>query len=265
MDSSSALLIVSVTGTGLVLCVSLFIWLRGSSRNKFRLTQIEEQQTKIAHQERLLYNSILNQEKERERIAKDLHDEVGSRLNAVHVYLHQLARKSPQTAGPVNDLLEIVGETLNTTHRISQDLLPPSLENFGLEAALHETIDEFHDKGQGHIYFQAHGDRPGLSNALIEVNLFRIVSGLLTERTTSCRPVSTRLRLLQQPDRINLLYKDELADPACETCISARDGYLSIIESRLHLIGGTYQANFCPNHGMTLNLEVQLIPISLHN
>jgi len=76
-------------GAGIMVLLALsFVIFFLFSQSTLRKEQFKAQQAKLEYQEKLLYSTILTQEEERKRIAKDLHDEVGSKLNVINLYLH---------------------------------------------------------------------------------------------------------------------------------------------------------------------------------
>ena len=73
-------------GTG-VLAMLLFaiglIVVFFTSQRKLIGEKMQQQKLQLEHQQELLFSTIKTQEKERKRIAKDLHDEIGSKLNVM--------------------------------------------------------------------------------------------------------------------------------------------------------------------------------------
>jgi len=95
----------------------------------------------VSHQQQLLEDSILVQERERNRIAADLHDDLISKLNISLLSLH--------TAPNLDDLSTMLQDSIVLARRISHDLSPPLLE----QSSLYELLEEFVDpiKTQLHI------------------------------------------------------------------------------------------------------------------
>lgn len=89
------------------------------------------QQTILDHQQQLLEDSILIQERERTRIAADLHDDLISKLNISLLSLH--------TTQDINDISNMLQDSIVLARRISHDLSPPMLE----QSSLKELIEGF--------------------------------------------------------------------------------------------------------------------------
>lgn len=97
------------------------------------------QKTIVAHQQQLLEDSILVQERERNRIAADLHDDLISKLNISLLSLH--------TAPNLDDLSTMLQDSIILARRISHDLSPPLLE----QSNLYELLEGFLDPIQEHL------------------------------------------------------------------------------------------------------------------
>lgn len=97
------------------------------------------QSTIVAHQQQLLEDSILVQERERNRIAADLHDDLISKLNISLLNLH--------TTANLEDLSSMLQDSIVLARRISHDLSPPLLD----QSSLYELLEEFVDPIKAHL------------------------------------------------------------------------------------------------------------------
>lgn len=101
--------------------------------------QQKMQTTVVAHQQQLLEDSILVQERERDRIAADLHDDLISKLNISLLSLH--------TTPDLDNLSTMLQDSIVLARRISHDLSPPLLE----QSSLYELLEDFVDPIQAHL------------------------------------------------------------------------------------------------------------------
>ncbi len=263
MDSPSELVTLISIGIGIMLLLALaFVLFFSFSQNRLRKEQLQAQEAKLAYQEDLLRSNILTQEAERERIAKDLHDEVGSKLNVVHLYLHQLARRSPEANESIKELLEVVGDTINTTRRIAHDLLPPTLENFGLAVAIEEVCDRVQQTEQLTIDYEHEGERPLVMDKSIEVNLFRIFAELLSNTLKYAQAELVTVRLWQQAEQLTLHYQDNGKGFNWKDRATQKGLGMQNIASRLQMMDGQQEWLTADGHGMQTKIMVKLPAIS---
>ncbi len=257
MDSPPEIINFILASIGIMLALSLaFVLFFSFSQGKFRKAQLNAQQTKIEYQEKLLHNTILTQEEERKRIAKDLHDEVGSKLNVVHLYLHQLTQKVPEAQSMVSDMLEVLNETISTTRRISHDLLPPTLESFGLQVAVEEIAEWVEQSGKLEVFVESAGQRPTNIDKLIELTLFRILSELINNTLKYADATRIHISLRQYPDKLSVRYQDNGKGFDTNNQHNKKGLGLQNIESRLQMIHGTYQFQSEPLQGMKIQIDV---------
>ncbi len=222
------------------------------SQRKLTSERQKAQALQLEHSEQLLFSTLQTQENERRRIAKDLHDAVGSKLNVLHLNLHRLKKQVPQTpeiAETVDDLFSVIHTTIDTTRRISHDLLPPTLESFGLAEALAELCGQFRQSGALKIDFEANANASELLDKTVELNLFRVVQELLANSVKHgpVTQVSLCLRLL--PAGLYLEYRDN--GPGFDAAAAHYKPGLGMqnIESRMRMIGADFHFETAPGAG----------------
>src|SRR6185369_17736813 len=79
------------------------------------------------------------QELERRRLARELHDETGQALASILLGLKTLEREVGEE--PLVQLRELVASALGDVRRLTVELRPPALDDFGLEAALERLVN----------------------------------------------------------------------------------------------------------------------------
>ena len=113
----------------------------GSTEIAAVITAFNSALERLETERRTSTQRVINaQEAERRRIAQELHDQIGQNLTAVMLELERVQAYVPSTAGEViSDAQELARETLDDLHRISYQLRPAVLDDFGLVSAL-ETL-----------------------------------------------------------------------------------------------------------------------------
>lgn len=261
MESPNELIILISVGIGLMLVLAMaFILFFTFSQGKFREEKLKAQEAKLAYQEELLHSNILTQEEERERIAKDLHDEVGSKLNVVHLYLHQLTRKAPEAGESIREMVSVINDTIDTTRRISHDLLPPTLDSFGLSTAVEELCERIQQTSQLEIYVETQGERAEHIEKIVELNLFRILFELLSNTLKYAEASQIHISLAQTESKISLSYRDNGKGFDASDFKHQKGLGMKNIESRLQMIQGSYELKTAPGEGVWINIQVALNP-----
>jgi len=181
MGESNSIIFIYFIGTlgMLLLALSIFFFFVTYQKRMLK-KQLELNETKAKQQEEILRNTISAQEKERKRIAQDLHDEVGAMLSVVKLNVGRIEKKSeePMAKELAGETKTYLDEVITQVRRISRSLLPPSLEKFGLYFALEELANWVNKSEQLKIVCWKSGEQFRFESKK-ELAVFRIVQELL--------------------------------------------------------------------------------------
>lgn len=193
----------------------------------------------LEYQKDLLKASIAGQEKERLRVAKELHDDVGAMLTTTKVYFEQFssakeAEKQVQLNSKMNQLL---GGMIESVRSISHDLRPMVLEKLGLIEAVQTLSNTLNESGKLSIEFNHDGKLECTKDQ--ELNLYRIIQELITNTLKHSQAKLVQIQLSTYDNTLDLLYRDDGIGMDATKSDQKKGIGLKNIESRLSLMSGT--------------------------
>ncbi len=223
--------------------------------------QIQELQAEMQRQ--LLETALQAQEVEQRRIAKDLHDEVGAMLSATKMSLNQLIKKVADTdLSPVAlHTKEMLEESIGHVRRISKELVPSTLENFGLVAALDEFIQKIHVASGVEFFLNYEGFESNYRFDLkFELTIFRIAQELTNNALKHAEATEIVLILLLKEQKLNFTFKDNGNGFDLEKVMNSPKSGLGLrnIASRLSVVNGLHQFKTAIGQGTTTEIEILL-------
>lgn len=180
-----------------LIVASILAWFLFQQRQKRKNQEIIT--LKREHQIKTLETLIEGEEKERFRIAKELHDGVNGDLSAIKFKLSTLLEMNNTV---IKEAITMIDNSCNQVRAISHNLVPPSLENFNLLEAVEEYCEKSDASYSQKITFQHLGDEVNMSKKE-EINIFRIVQELVTnsikhaEATKIDVQISCRNKIMQ--------------------------------------------------------------------
>ncbi|MBL7783069.1 MAG: sensor histidine kinase [Saprospiraceae bacterium] len=263
-NSLSPTEIILFFGAGILIMIALaLVMISYSSRAQRRiLTQrMENQAAELRHQQELLQRNLLVQEEERQRIAAQLHDDIGSKLGVLHLAFHRL-RRADQTEKSTEPMYEeinaLIANALDTTRRISHELLPPTLEDFGLLEALSEFFESVRNTGAVTVQFEHNVLRSDFSDPATELHLFRIVQELTNNslKYASAHHIAVHLTK-DDHHKIHLRYTDDGKGFDQESMVSKGLGFRNL-QNRTRMIGAEFQLRTAPGQGFEMNIMMPL-------
>lgn len=171
----------------------------------FIAKDITEQKNKETNDLRI---AISTQEKERRRLANDLHDSLGQELNAIKMYMNSLVvmDTSSKTFVETFETCKIIlDNSLDTVRNISFDLMPKALEHGGLIQALSELVKRLSMVTEIEYNF------PKLNLKLdneSQINIFRVVQEFVNNSLKHAKNSKVEIHLSRKKKSIILLIKD---------------------------------------------------------
>lgn len=202
---------------------------------------------------------VLVREEERARIARELHDQLGSALTALKFDASWLDRHwsaaPPEKLGErVRGMLDLLDDTIGLGRRLASELRPPALD-LGLAAALETSLDEFTRRTGLAARLEAPANLPALEPRLA-LALFRIAQEALTNVARHADARQVTLTLAQPPGELVMTIGDDGRGlPA-----AARESALGVVgmRERAALVGGRWDLRARPGGGTLVEVRVPL-------
>ena len=162
--------------------------------------------------ERELSTRLLSlQDKERRRMARELHDGVGQLIAAVGMVVSQLegekTKLSPDGARCLEEIADLTKQCSREIRTVSYLLHPPLLDEMGLESALQMYVEGFAERSKIAAKLETSGDVARLP-AEFELCLFRIAQECLTNIHRHSESSRALVRLRQAANKIELEVSD---------------------------------------------------------
>lgn len=231
----------------------------------YQRKMMQQQEEMVAreqrHQQELLAAALESQEAERRRVARDLHDDLGALLTTARMGLHQFRRKVELDQGPARRLeqtLEVIDASIESVRKTAHQLLPPTLERFGLLKALAQLTDQVNQQGEVRVQFQA-DELPELT-AQAASGLYRMVQEMLNNALKHARADRIDLSLRREGDLLHLEFADNGRGFDPESNAGKGLG-LKNLESRCQTLGGSLQLHSQTGQGTRYTSSFQLAPL----
>ena len=240
-----AIRIYTAIGIGFILLLVITGYLLLTRRN-LRKQQIAD---RALHQVQLKsYREVLDAEnKERQRIASELHDSLGQLLSAARMNLSMVESDQPT----ILKAAEVIDEAAREVRHISHNLMPASLKELGLIAALRQMIRSMSPGGNPVItltsdtYITQSEDR--------EMALYRMTQELLTNSMRHGKAEHISIKLHCTSLQLALTIEDD----GCgfDTNQSQKEGLgLKNIRSRCELMKGKFEYTSTSNKGSSFHI-----------
>ena len=238
----------------------VLILLYQKKRNQLALEKNlkNKQQIKILKSQKkldIIQAMIDGEELERKRIARDLHDGIGSKLSALKIMLSRFENDNSQTDN-LEHINQLLGSSINELRQVSYNLVPESLLKLGLENALSDLCHLLHSNSMK-IEFQSFGishDIP-ISN---QINIYRIIQELINNALKHSECSEILVSCSQNENTFYISVEDNGTGFNINEIESKSGLGLKNLKSRIEMLNGTL--NLDSNEtGTYCNIELKFI------
>jgi len=208
--------------------------------------------------EKIMMDAILKgQEKERQRIAADLHDSIQPLLSTIKrkvesfkSFTKDLSKEKKQEYQKINSLLN---QSLVEIKSISYNLVPPTLKDFGLINTLQDLCENMDLSGKATVHFIASNMDEKLNNDK-EMGLYRIAQELLTNSLKHSEADHITLQLIGHEDSVILIIEDD--GIGFDNNMRKAGLGMKNIFTRVKNLGGVVDIDSVKGRGSTIIVEV---------
>lgn len=248
----------------LLLFLSLLIFLFIIYRNNKKLSEqkeinLQQKIEDIKQKEELsLTKAILEgEERERERVAKDLHDGLGGMLAGVKINLSTWSANQldPEQHQDFYKILDQLDNSVKELRHVARNLMPESLLKFGLETAVSDLC-EFYTRKDLEIYFQPINIEKNLS-LTVQLNIYRIVQELLANAIKHAEASNILLQCSQSGDRFLITIEDNGKGFDKDVEKTTQNLGLRNLKNRVNYLKGKMEIN-SDSQGTTINIELNI-------
>lgn len=219
--------------------------------------QLLNEELKNKHQLDLLQTSIAVQERERKRIAENLHDELGAILSISRMRMVQLEgdmanNTHTETLAEIRSYIET---SIASMRRISHELIPPQLEQFGLVSTLESITEQLTKTKEITVTLSSNNNIPELSWPA-QLGLFRVLMEFINNTIKHAHASEIHIDLSRDENTLLCLYRDNgvgLSEGIVMTGLGFRN-----IEGRINALEGQLTIGESKAAGFTASIRIPL-------
>ncbi len=220
------------------------------------LTVIRDIAERKITERKVLDAVISTEERERERFAKNLHDDLGPLLSSIKMYMNSFmntvdAKKQVYIIDQVN---EIIMEAIQTTKQVSNDLSPHILTNYGIVSAVENFISKLSDYIA--IKFESNLENIRFENSL-ETTFYRIVKELINNTIKHAKAKNIVIKLNKKKKKLILLYLDDGIGFDINTIDKKGMGLYNLM-SRIKSLNGKFEFEN-PEKGIKIKIDTPIV------
>ncbi len=258
-SSQIPLIFAMATAAMLVMAIAIVLFIVFYQK-KMLQEQLTRQSMEAEHRQKMMVAEMQSRENERSRLSKEIHDGVGVMLQALRATTFAVAKNaSDEDRGELNQQINEITETVRS---MAYNLMPPSLEKFGLK----ETLDEYCNKLNQYnpdiqFHFSQDGS-PGRLDSWQQLTLYRIVQESTTNAIRHANASEVTVAMVWSPEVLTLWVADNgkgFDFPSGQNKTHGRHGLgLYSLENRASLLGATLKFSSNIPTGTLLTVHLPL-------
>ncbi|MEO7081093.1 MAG: sensor histidine kinase, partial [Flavobacteriales bacterium] len=252
---------IAIGGALALVVLSMLLWRALQSRRKLAKQEEELHEKRVdelmhEHEIDAIDRMLEGQEKERDRVAKDLHDQLGSMLSAIK---HQLGAVESEVAEVRQDhvtqyskLHSMLDEAVGEVRRISHDMITVTVSRFGLEKALEDLCDSVRVKGKLDVELRHFGIERRMQRS-VEIAVYRIVQEAISNMLKHADATELSVDVTRGPGHISVIVHDN--GKGFEPQALSMGIGLGNMRQRAAAIGAVLRVESTPGNGTTVSVE----------
>ncbi len=214
--------------------------------------------TDLKNSHNKVFHAMMNaEERERARVAKELHDGVSPILSAIKLYIQTflIAKKQEVKVDISEKIFNTINDAIQSVSDISNKLSPHILKNFGLSTALQSYIEKISETTSIHFSFLCN-IKQDLDKS-IEVNLYRIIIELINNTVKYGSARNIVLKINEKKDSVNMYFEHNGKGFDMDEVSGKSKGMgLYNMRNRINSINGVLNIKTSLTEGLSVNVSI---------
>lgn len=250
-------LLIGVAIPLLASCILVFLLYRNKRKlliQQQRLHTVDMERMEHLHRNALLSALLEGQEKERERLARDLHDGLGGLLSSIKMDLSRISSALPAKIVQRNALATVTNNldgAVDELRGIAHSMMPTMLINYGLSEALREYCDKLKRAGVP-IFFQSFQFDNAMEQSR-QLLLYRIAQELINNSIKHAHSTEILVQVQQTEASVTLTVEDN--GKGFDTTKAYDGAGLRNVAMRVDLLDGTLDIRSDLGVGTTFTVD----------
>jgi signal transduction histidine kinase len=238
--------------SGLIALSSAFLY------NRRKLKQKALHAAELAELEKNRFKDVIEaEEKERGRIAQELHDGLGQLLSTARLNVAGLEDTvTPEDKPYLDKSLKIIDEACVEVRNISHNMMPSALMRLGLISAIKELSDNINATGKIKIQLATNVSQP-LGKSL-DITIYRIVQEVLNNMIRHSKADLINLDITREGESLTMHIKDNGVGFDTQQLKHTKGIGWKNIFSRVSMLNGTIQLDSKPEEGTVVFIKLLL-------
>lgn len=230
------------------------------------ISQLEENAAllqKLNEEQKKAFGAVIQgEENERKRLAFELHDGIGQLLSVVKLNLSSLQqwvdKRNKKTAEVIDGIVLLVDDSCKEIRNISHNLMPDTVVQFGLMAALNDFCRKINVAGKIKVHFQDSDFEPDLIPQA-QTTIYRIIQEILHNAIRHSFATDVYIQLFKEDENLVLLIEDNGIGFDVSATMKSDNGMgIRNIISRIEYLKGEVHIESSKGKGTMYNIHLNL-------
>lgn len=260
--SQAYLMAIIIGALGFLLTMG-YLFYRKKLRKAHKKERMQEAKVELMKQEqqnKIFSAMIEGQEKERKRLAIDLHDGLGGRLSGISLNLSKLDKDEPKEypKKQLQKVMKDLDDSLTELRTIARNMMPETLMKFGLQAALKDYCSSMTGKDTK-VTLQFYDTDKGI-DIQQQVTMYRVIQELINNAIKHAKASEVLVQYIREGDQVDITVEDNGIGMKNKKIAGEESGGmgLSNLRTRVAYLKGNLDFHSEENEGTTVNVHLNI-------
>jgi signal transduction histidine kinase len=240
-----------------LICFTFYFWYKN-----YKIKQQHILSNRLLQQQEENSRAIIEaEEKERTRIARDIHDGIGQQLSAAKLNIEALKNTLNLTTERQQDLfnntVSLIDDAVTEARQVSHSMLANSLLKLGLIGAVRDFINKLNNLAGVKINIETFGLNERL-NETTEMILFRVLQEIVNNIIKHAKASEVSIQFIKHDNELCLLIEDNGVGFDTTQITNFKGIGIKNIQSRINYLNGKVYFDSSVNNGTTVNIEIPI-------